>query len=179
MHIFLHLITLLSASESIKLRITSPRHGAAIDLRTGRLNGGINLRVTITVETREQYIHEVDGKAICLYMNGSAVSSMKYVAAMSGPGFLIPAKAWKAGRAWLHIRLCGYTKNHAASSPIMVHILESHLMPLSSCMQVSLPMVTLTLALTIDDAHRALLLVGTIRAIECHKKSIIREVTYD
>ena len=105
MHIFSHLITLLSLSDSIKLRITSPRHGAAVDLRTGRLNGGINLKVTITVETTEQYIHEVDGKAICLYMNGSAVSSMQYVAAVSGPGFLIPAKAWRAGRAWLHVHL--------------------------------------------------------------------------
>mmetsp|Transcript_7754 Transcript_7754/g.24395 ORF Transcript_7754/g.24395 Transcript_7754/m.24395 type:complete len:335 (-) Transcript_7754:590-1594(-) len=162
---------------STKVQIASPQHGAVLDLFAVRANGGINFEISIAVETQSQYMHEVSSKVVCLYINGST-TSLNCAAVRSGPGLLVPSTKWQAGRTWLHIELCGNSSVHRiASAPLMVHILEKTPLQLTSrAILTDTPAITMVLTLTLDDAHRALLLLGTLKEFECRETSIIREV---
>mmetsp|Transcript_26119 Transcript_26119/g.80367 ORF Transcript_26119/g.80367 Transcript_26119/m.80367 type:complete len:119 (-) Transcript_26119:1457-1813(-) len=100
-------IGLINHSASIKLQVDSPRQGAVLDLFAVRANGGINLDISIVLESQAEYTKEVDGKNICLYVNGSAAvaAGMNIVPVSLAPGFLIPSTMWQVGRTWLHIGL--------------------------------------------------------------------------
>jgi len=163
---------------STKVQIASPQHGAVLDLFAVRANGGINLEISIAVERQSQYIHEVSSKVVCLYINGSTIS-VNCAAVTSGPGLLVPSTKWQAGRTWLHIELSANGSVYRiASAPIMVHILEKIPLQLTSRAIVTKdrPTMTMVLTLTLDDAHRALLLLGSLKEFECRETSIIREV---
>lgn len=100
------LVILRSTTGSVKLLISSPKNGAVLDIAAGRTNGGIDLDVSVSVETQVEYIRDVDGRVICLYINGSIFATdINCVAVTSAQGFVLPSTIWQAGRAWLHVEL--------------------------------------------------------------------------
>ena len=90
--------------ESIDILISSPRHGATLDIVEGRTNGGIDFEISVVVETATEYIRHVDGRHLCLYINGSA-DSVDCVAMKTAQGLVIPSTAWRPGQTWLHLEL--------------------------------------------------------------------------
>jgi len=162
----------------IELKITSPRNGSVLDLTKGRDNGGIDLKILVAIDSGSEYHEKVKGGTIGLFINGTGISfgGLDSVASGSPPGFLMPLTKWQAGRAWLHFELCKNTSSIPVSSvPVMVQVKEWYEYP-SGARAVHSLEITLVLTLTIDDAHRALVLLGTIIAHECHEYSIIKEM---
>lgn len=101
------LMTLLSYSNgSVRLHISSPRHGAVFDIAALRANGGVNLEVSILVNVKSKNICEVNRRSFCLYVNGSTFTDSFDIASISSAhGLVVPSIAWQTGRVWLHISL--------------------------------------------------------------------------
>ena len=94
------------ASGRIRLKILSPRHYAALDIATVRENGGVDLDVSIESDTHAEYVRDVKGRSICVYINGSIFTgSLKCAAAYNVRGPFLPSTAWQLGKAWLHLEM--------------------------------------------------------------------------
>ncbi|EGB05439.1 expressed protein [Aureococcus anophagefferens] len=125
------------ASSTILLEIISPDSGASLDLADLRANGGINVDISVVVETHAEFIHDVNGSSICIYINGSTFpNNLKFAAAKGALGLVMPTTAWQVGRTWLHVQLfktsqsgqleCGETNSamQVASMPIFIDIAD-------------------------------------------------------
>jgi hypothetical protein len=94
------------ASSTILLEIISPDSGASLDLADLRANGGVNVDISVVVETHAEFIHDVNGSSICIYINGSTFpNNLKFAAAKGALGLVMPTTAWQVGRTWLHVQL--------------------------------------------------------------------------
>ena len=77
------------ASSTILLEIISPDSGASLDLADLRANGGVNVDISVEVETHAEFIHDVNGSSICIYINGSTFpNNLKFAAAKGALGLL-------------------------------------------------------------------------------------------
>lgn len=97
---------LSSTGDSVKLQISSPQHGSVLDIAAGRTNGGIDLDIAILADTQAEYVSDINGRLICLYINGSIFAKdINCVATKSVQGFVLTSTLWQVGQAWLHVEL--------------------------------------------------------------------------
>ena len=102
----LQCVLLFRIEGTVELEISSPKHGAEFDKTAIRINGGIDVDVSVLAGTRKDYMHDAFGLSVCLHVNGSAFAgALDCVADGSAHGLVMRSTTWQAGRAWLYIEL--------------------------------------------------------------------------
>lgn len=127
----------LCAARALELVVVRPQHNSELTLATIRRQGGLRIDVAVGA-SRDDYDRGYANNSLRAHVNGTAID-----------GLWVPAHALAAGRTWLHVELVGV----AATRPIAVNVDAAA--PRAS--------VTAVLTLTLVDAARALVLLGTLR----------------
>jgi len=110
--------------------------------------------LAVDVELRVKNESELaDNWILWLHVNGSAIDSASVVE--NDSDLIIPKYKLASGRNWIHAEVHSDTKVLAASAPIAVDLLV---------MLAEERRITGVLTVTIDDAHRALMLLGSLSA---------------
>lgn len=127
----------LWVAQGLELVVVAPQHNAELALDAIRRQGGLRIDVAVGA-SRDEYTRGYANNSLRAHLNGTAIH-----------GLWVPAQALTAGRTWLHVELMGV----AATRPVAINVDCGK--PLAS--------VTAVLTLTLVDAARALVLLGTLR----------------
>lgn len=171
----------VTCAGGVKLRIIAPQHGTIMNIADLRANNGLDVDISVSVRTHEEYATAFYGHVLCLYINGTAHAHIEVVSTSSAHSIVVPSTLWQVGQTWIHAGLCNNTNDNDASSgpvyastPILVKVQNVYSLPVLE--ENVDDKVTLVLPLMIDDAHRALLLVGTLQAHSSPTHQSIQEV---
>jgi len=174
------LVPFVTYAGSVKLRIIAPQHGTIMNISDLRVNNGLDMNISVSVRTHEEYATAFYGRVLCLYINGTAHAHVGGVSMSSTHSLVVPSILWQVGQTWIHVGLCNTNEDEGgsspiyASTPILVKVQNVYSLPVLE--ENVDDKVTLVLPLMIDDAHRALLLVGTLQAHSTPNHQSIQEL---
>lgn len=70
-----------------------------------RVNNGLDMNISVSVRTHEEYATAFYGRVLCLYINGTAHAHVGGVSMSSTHSLVVPSILWQVGQTWIHVGL--------------------------------------------------------------------------
>ena len=70
-----------------------------------RANNGLDVDISVSVRTHEEYATAFYGHVLCLYINGTAHAHIGVVSMSSAHSIVVPSTLWQVGQTWIHAGL--------------------------------------------------------------------------
>ena len=95
----------VTCAGGVKLRIIAPQHGTIMNIADLRANNGLDVDISVSVRTHEEYATAFYGHVLCLYINGTAHAHIGVVSMSSAHSIVVPSTLWQVGQTWIHAGL--------------------------------------------------------------------------
>ena len=95
----------VTCAGGVKLRIIAPQHGTIMNIADLRANNGLDVDISVSVRTHEEYATAFYGHVLCLYINGTAHAHIGVVSMSSAHSIVVSSTLWQVGQTWIHAGL--------------------------------------------------------------------------